>query len=246
MIGFSAVAATVVLQPDGRIVVAGDSIPGTPRPPPPPPPAPPAPPPPTPPPERIVLARYYPDGNLDQSFGSGGVITASIGRRLTRLRPRLQPDGRILVAGSSDARSVVARYSPEGLLDTGFGSPGSSWGRPSRPAYLSSALVLQPDGKIVVGGSNTLRSATCRTEARPAFGPNGIATDCARRKCPRAATGRPNPGRGVQPSRRPERFTLSRFLTSFPTTIKARSRTLPFGQTTKVGGTLTPVRIGVA
>jgi hypothetical protein len=50
---------------------------------------------------------------------------------------------------------------------------------------------------------------------------------------------------GFNPSKRPERFTLSRFHASFPTTIKAGLRSIRFGQTTKVAGTLTPAQAGV-
>jgi uncharacterized delta-60 repeat protein len=245
--GYSAVAATVALKPDGRIVVAGDSIPGIPRPPPPPPPAPPPPPPPTPPPERIVLAQYQPNGNLDQSFGSGGMITAPIGRRSRASDLGLQPDGRILVAGSSDARIVVARYSPEGLLDPGFGSSGVVLGRPESAGYLSSALALQPDGKIVIGGSNTLARYLPNGKPDPTFGTNGIVTSLTSMGVANALALQPD-GRilaaGFNPSRRPERFTLSRFHASFPTTIEAGLRTIRFGQTTKVAGTLTPAQVG--
>jgi uncharacterized delta-60 repeat protein len=244
VIGYSAVAATVALQPDGTIVVAGDSISGTPRPPPPPPPAPPPPPPPTPPPEGIVLARYHADGNLDQSFGSGGVITAPIGRRSRASDLRLQPDGRILVAGGSDGRLMVARYSPQGLLDAGFGSAGVVLGPPQSAGYLSSALALQPDGKIVVGASNKLARYLSNGKPDPRFGTNGIVTTALAAN----ALALQSDGRilaaGFNSSRMPERFTLSRFLASFPTTIKGRSRTIRFGQTTKVGGTLTPAQGG--
>lgn len=243
--GFSAVAATVALQPDGKIVVAGDSIPGTPRPPPPPPPAPPPPPPPTPPPERIVLARYHADGNLDQSFGSGGVIAPPIGRWSRASDLRLQPDGRILVAGSSDTRTVVARYSPEGVLDAGFGLSGVVVARPeSTFGYLSSALALQSDGKIVIGGWNTLERYLPNGKPDPSFGTNGIVPTAL---VANALALQPD-GRilaaGSNPFRRPERFTLSRFLASIPTTIKGRPRTVPFGQATRVGGTLTAAKAG--
>jgi uncharacterized delta-60 repeat protein len=112
----------------------------------------------------FALARYNPDGTLDTSFGTGGRVietsrslTADIIRGMT-----VQRDGKIIVAGVSyeDVATVgpngdfmVARYTPDGKNDLTFGIGGimatdfadSSYDEPY-------AVVLQPDGKIVLGG----------------------------------------------------------------------------------------------
>ena len=63
----------------------------------------------------------------------------------------LQPDGKLVVAGDSDANFALARYNSDGSLDAGFGTGGkviTSFGGTDQ----ASAVILQPDGKIVVAG----------------------------------------------------------------------------------------------
>ncbi|MDT9071455.1 delta-60 repeat domain-containing protein, partial [Escherichia coli] len=80
------------------------------------------------------LVRYLPDGRLDESFGDGGVARGDSGNRNDVLADIvLQPDGKILVAGSTKgieapARArhnfAVARFNPDGSLDPTFGDGG--------------------------------------------------------------------------------------------------------------------------
>jgi uncharacterized delta-60 repeat protein len=63
----------------------------------------------------------------------------------------LQPDGKIVLAGGSDVRVAVARLHPNGSLDTGCSGDGKktfSWRAFSR----ASAVLVRPDGKIVLAG----------------------------------------------------------------------------------------------
>ena len=70
---------------------------------------------------KFPLARYNPDGSLDPIFGAGGkVIGGNNGSGQAALA--LQPDGKILVAGSSASDFALERYSPDG--DTTFGTGG--------------------------------------------------------------------------------------------------------------------------
>ena len=86
---------------------------------------------------------------MHTDFGSGSADFA--------LALALQPDGKIVVAGMSTASGsydfALARYLPNGTLDTTFSGDGTvltDFGSGSRDwAY---ALALQPDGKIVVAG----------------------------------------------------------------------------------------------
>src|SRR5205823_3312772 len=84
------------------------------------------------------VARYNADGSHDTSFGSGGIVTTEILRGLGNIRNAnamavaIQPDGKILVAGSADKAAtgssnqdfVLARYNTDGSLDVSFGSGG--------------------------------------------------------------------------------------------------------------------------
>jgi uncharacterized delta-60 repeat protein len=70
----------------------------------------------------------------------------------------VQPDGKILVAGNftranGTSRNRIARFNPNGTLDTTFNS-GSLAGSPV------SVLALQPDGKILAGGGTVIRLNT--------------------------------------------------------------------------------------
>jgi uncharacterized delta-60 repeat protein len=115
---------------------------------------------------RFALARYNPDGTLDPAFGEGGhVITGMTDDEWDYSVPHalaLQPDGKIVVAGSSydnDAGHkvfAVARFNSDGTLDPTFGGDG----RVLTPISTADdagdeeafALALAPDGAIVLAG----------------------------------------------------------------------------------------------
>ncbi|MFN3564715.1 MAG: WD40 repeat domain-containing protein [Burkholderiaceae bacterium] len=130
-------AYAVALAPDGRIVAAGRSFSTN---------------------NDFALARYNANGSLDATFGSGGKVTTAIGSGDDRAYAlALAPDGKIVVAGYSDAGSTdrdfaLARYNANGSLDASFGSGGkvtTAFGSGTDEAY---ALALAPDGKIVAAG----------------------------------------------------------------------------------------------
>jgi uncharacterized delta-60 repeat protein len=127
-------ARAILLQPDGRIVVAGQA--GS---------------------SDFGLARYNSNGTLDASFGTGGiVITPLLGFETATGLARL-PDGKLLVAGSTSsgpsASFVVLRYNVNGTVDTTFGSGGMVFADvPGSTGEQAIGIVLQADGKFVVGG----------------------------------------------------------------------------------------------
>jgi uncharacterized delta-60 repeat protein len=109
-----------------------------------------------------VLIRFHPDGALDTTFGEAGFAKAfNAEGEFGDLA--LAADGSILVLGRvqwpGDYR--VYRFTAGGILDTNFGSSGSSsiasWGRPME-------MVLQPNGQAIVrsiyslGGGNSAPS----------------------------------------------------------------------------------------
>ena len=129
--GGSDVASAVVIQPDGKLVVAGrTNIAGN---------------------TVFALARYNPNGGLDPTFGTGGLVTTDFGSTDQALAVALQADGKIVTAGRRGSDVIVARYNANGSQDTLFGSNGrviTNFGA----TELALTLVLQPDGKIVVAG----------------------------------------------------------------------------------------------
>ena len=79
----------------------------------------------------VGLVRYLPNGALDAAFGQGGVALAEFDNFIsTGNSLAFMPDGRIVVAGevlSSDGsfdRFAIARFNPNGTLDTSFGGDG--------------------------------------------------------------------------------------------------------------------------
>ncbi|HLF51985.1 T9SS type A sorting domain-containing protein [Flavobacterium sp.] len=102
------------------------------------------------------LLRLESNGDLDTSFGINGKVTAPFVGALT-----IQSDGKIVVAGSYENAEnyndiALARYLINGDLDVTFGSNGvviTSIGESTRSS--ASAVALQSDGKIVVGGAKS-------------------------------------------------------------------------------------------
>ena len=107
------------------------------------------------------LARYNPDGTLDSSFGTGGRVLTRVGAATAEAHAvALQPDGDIVVAGSGFAAATaasnfaVARYTPDGSLDPGFGTGGGVVLTPmSASGAEARGIALQSDGRIVVAGT---------------------------------------------------------------------------------------------
>jgi len=99
-------------------------------------------------------------GFLDPTFGSGGQVQTTLSAGNSQIgAAAVQPDGRIVVAGSivtstGQSRVIVGRYWSSGALDTTFGTGGTSivdFGASTDNSGATS-LDLQADGKIVVAG----------------------------------------------------------------------------------------------
>ena len=106
---------------------------------------------------QFALMRLAANGSPDNSFGTAGLVTTpfstldDVGRAVA-----LQADGRILVAGRSSNKSnpdfAVARYAANGTLDGSFGSGGKLTIDFFGSFDGAENVVVQPDGKIVLGG----------------------------------------------------------------------------------------------
>ena len=102
-------------------------------------------------------------GDLDQTFGKGGMVTTEIESSLDKINSiALQPDGKIVAGGESwdkqdsNPRFTLARYNKDGSLDKKFGKNGIVQTRIVDDKYDYStinAIALQPDGKIVAVGT---------------------------------------------------------------------------------------------
>jgi uncharacterized delta-60 repeat protein len=111
----------------------------------------------------FAVVRYTAGGRLDASFGTAGKIVTPLGRKSADGASALviQPDGKIVAVGGSDAGHqadsdfALVRYTAGGKLDTGFGAGGrvlTAFG--SRTDDAVAAVALHKDGIVVVGHSS--------------------------------------------------------------------------------------------
>ncbi len=128
------------------------------------------------------LVRLTPQGALDGSFGSGGIVLTDIlGLGGTYNGLTVSPDGGLVAVGNaavgppsghydSNKAMAVARYLANGALDTSFNGCGTRTERPSPGADLwgasGNAVAVRGDGSVLVVG-RTDRAAIWR------FNPDG-------------------------------------------------------------------------
>lgn len=169
------VAFSVVLQPDGKIILVGTTTPensnGK---------------------TASVIIRYNADGSLDTSFDGDGIVVASISdSSVFGFDAAVLPDGKILVSGAvttSDSSSfAVFRYNSDGSADSTFGTNGRVVTLLSGFPYSLQNLAVQKDGKILLAGvsstdrfSSRFHFALVRLNSDgildTSFGNNGVVT----------------------------------------------------------------------
>jgi uncharacterized delta-60 repeat protein/uncharacterized repeat protein (TIGR01451 family) len=91
-------------------------------------------------------------GDLDPSFGNGGKVVTDWGGESGAYDVAIQADGKIVVVGGSTQDFAIARYTPEGTLDSSFGSGGKVLTDFEPYWAFAQAVAIQANGKIVVGG----------------------------------------------------------------------------------------------
>lgn len=138
--GINSIGRAVAVDAQGRLLVAGKSFQDD---------------------SSIFVARFTPAGGIDPTFGQGGVVTTGFcesgNARADALV--LLADGRIVVAGATDCSGLgndfaLVRLLPNGAPDTGFGTSGDGHlVTHFDGSAMAHALLLQPDGKLVAGGS---------------------------------------------------------------------------------------------
>jgi uncharacterized delta-60 repeat protein len=162
-------ASAVAIQADGQIVAAGGSFgvfSGD---------------------SLFALARYNPNGDLDDSFGGDGKVTSQFAGDASAWAVAIQDDSKIVAAGDSQVshrRFALARYNPNGDLDPSFGPDGNGKVRTrfSKGSGDSvQAVAIQADGQIVAAGyskgASHVRFALARYDTDgmldPSFGGDG-------------------------------------------------------------------------
>jgi len=118
----------------------------------------------------LTVFRLLPDGSLDATFGEAGVVQISGASRITGTAVVLDPDGRIVVAGSRGSLLLVARLLDDGTLDADFGDAGLVFGPEN---VREASLVRVADGGYRVSTSTFTGDdgvPTCRIVALTADG----------------------------------------------------------------------------
>ena len=134
------VAYGIVIQPDGKIVAAGETFDFET--------------------DCIALVRYNANGSLDPSFANlGAAVTCSEFVPYAATSVTLQPDGKIVAAGISggiDENSgydfALARFTSDGLLDNSFSDDGKLTTEISQADDECWAVAIQSNGKILAAG----------------------------------------------------------------------------------------------
>jgi uncharacterized delta-60 repeat protein len=127
---------SLLLQADGKLVMLGTTSGDT----------------------EIEMARYNADGTLDTSFGSSGIVMNSslVEADAGAIYPiaGTANDRKIVVEGPGKSSGLeLARYNPDGSLDTTFGNDGlmaTPSGQITTDQQNSQGVVIQPDGRIVI------------------------------------------------------------------------------------------------
>lgn len=114
-------------------------------------------------PARFAMLRLLPDGSTDTGFGNAGLVTTT-----TSTEPHyahavaVTSNGRILVAGEAGVNRnfLLARYFADGSPDLSFNDAGTIAVDFELQLDAAKALVIQPDGRVVLGGTATIGTDT--------------------------------------------------------------------------------------
>ena len=125
---------------------------------------------------QIDIARFNSDGSVDTTFGAkgAGYVSLSFGTAASSTAGgiALQSNGKIVVDGSAStplkgSEFGVARFNADGSVDPTFGTQGqvvATFDQKINPApnpnSTADALAIQPDGKILVAGSDVPAAAS--------------------------------------------------------------------------------------
>ena len=172
---YSSSALGLTVQSDGKILVAGQSKTGSQAK------------------GNFTLFRLNPDGTFDNSFGQGGIVQDTLGSWASAVT--ILPDGRILAAGvgyttgsTSFPFFLLASHHADGTPDTTFGNAGFITTQIWRcTGAYALGMVIQPDGKILLGDEVKIGSKYCMAMLRynpdgsldPGFGTGGLVLDSA-------------------------------------------------------------------
>lgn len=144
-------------------------------------------------PSHVAVTRHTASGQPDVLFGSGGKIdinaALTVNGNSEARALAIQPDGKILIAGyafgAGNSELLVMRLNVDGSPDAGFGTAGITRTPVGTGEDIANAMVLQPDGRIVIAGSTIVADGrrdfvvaryTSNGTLDPSFGTGGLTT----------------------------------------------------------------------
>jgi uncharacterized delta-60 repeat protein len=126
-----------VLQPDGKLIVGGDSTAGASS--------------------TVLAARINTDGTIDSTFGTNGVARPAFGGNVFGRAIALQPNGAIVIAGYTESDAILVRLNnPQGTPDTTFDNTGLAADENiGSNTSAAAAVALATNGTIYVAGAGS-------------------------------------------------------------------------------------------
>lgn len=129
-------AKSMVLQEDGKIVIAGYTQNGLNN-------------------YDFALIRLNTDGSFDDNFGNNGIVTTDIGNDYAN-SVTLQQDGKIVLAGSTTSGTMydfaTLRYNEDGSADVTFGDNGVIITSLVTGDDEGNSVVIRDNGEILIAG----------------------------------------------------------------------------------------------
>lgn len=150
--------AAMVIQPDGKILMAGTTAQGVIT--------------------LFAIARFMPDGTPDNSFGNNGKVVTDTASNDGLVSIKLQADNKIVVAGSKNQGFILLRLTASGKIDSTFGTNGRDYSGILGANTICNALAIQANNYIVAAGNTGCDIALVRFKPNggrdSTFGVNGV------------------------------------------------------------------------
>ncbi|MBK9097422.1 MAG: T9SS type A sorting domain-containing protein [bacterium] len=142
-VGTSCGSNSMKIQNDGKIIVAGGMMDSQGY-------------------QHFLTIRYNSDGSLDNTFGTGGIVTTTVGTGFQWGWDLAIQNAKIVVGGiqqlSSAQEFVLIKYNSDGSIDNTFGASGVVHAMPLGISDYLRSISLQTDGKILAGGFSVIDS----------------------------------------------------------------------------------------
>lgn len=138
--GYRPLATSVIVDPDGRIVVSGSLA------------------------DHLIVLRLLPDGTLDASFGDGGTYLGPPQDFDARTFVKRTGTGSYRVATTGESQCRVIGLTAAGAIDGSFGTAGIALPAPG-DATACGGMASQADGSLIVAGSSDGQAFATRLRA---------------------------------------------------------------------------------